>query len=673
MPSAPLPGVVAACAAKEAAMIYPTHRYNLNFDVCALCLSVFLFALYIAKGRSLKERRVTLFLLLAACVGFSAGDELFTSLYRNGAMEMPHLTVTALTAATHLFHNSIAYILALYEIELLGISKGFSKIRYFLFSLPEIFLGVMILVPPLRSRFLFYYDDAGVYHGIHPGMYLVYYSVICVYALYCLSMLIRHRRVLTRREYILMLLIYAGFAASVIPAFISRYLRSTIFLQSLLVLGIYMVIENDAEAYDADTGLRSRFALWKETRGLFTAGYSSYVISVKVRDVDYYGINLGYRTMAALYRAVGTELRKLVTDKIHIYRTGTGSIAAALFNSYPEDAESFANLLMHRFEKAWMAGDTPVFLAVQVWISSIPDRIAKEEQLNAFIDSRYDENIPEGQLYYADEMKSAQRIAAVEIALKRALSADTLKVYYQPIYDTATGRVHSAEALSRMIDEELGFVSPEEFIHVAEQTGMIRELGEKVFEKVCAFLAQSDAVKLGLDFVEVNLSTVQCMDPDLADRFVAITRKYHVSPSAISLEITESSVVHDERKMAETISRLAAAGFTFALDDFGTGNANYTYVMKYPFSLIKIDKSFLWNAEKSGDAKAILLNMLELVKGIGRKAVVEGVETEAQRDFLIDQGVSYLQGYYYSKPVPQDQFLDFIGSFNAGPASADVS
>ena len=116
--------------------------------------------------------------------------------------------------------------------------------------------------------------------------------------------------------------------------------------------------------------------------------------------------------------------------------------------------------------------------------------------------------------------------------------------------------------------------------------------------------------------------------------------------------------------MQSLLSSLQKIGFSFSLDDFGTGNANFSYVMKYLFRLIKIDKSFLWGAEKDTSAKAILESMLELTRGIGRDAVVEGVETRAQRDYLVGKGVRYLQGYYYSRPIPEQDFLSFLQNFN---------
>lgn len=136
--------------------------------------------------------------------------------------------------------------------------------------------------------------------------------------------------------------------------------------------------------------------------------------------------------------------------------------------------------------------------------------------------------------------------------------------------------------------------------------------------------------------------------------------KYHVKPEHIILEITDSAVIRDKGRVDSIIHQLNNAGFEYASDDFRTGKSNYSYVHEFPFSIIEIDKSFLWAADKNSTDRAVLTNMLRLVKDLNLKNVVEGGETKEQRDKPIKDGVNYLQGYYYSKPVPQDQFISDI-------------
>ena len=215
----------------------------------------------------------------------------------------------------------------------------------------------------------------------------------------------------------------------------------------------------------------------------------------------------------------------------------------------------------------------------------------------------------------------------------------------------------------RLKDEELGMISPEEFIPVAEQTGMIAQIGDFVFTEVCRFLSSGAPQHAGLQFVEVNLSVVQCMDTQLPKRLVSIAESYGVLSSEINLEITESAMVYSMNTMRSVMEELTKEGFSFALDDFGTGRANLSYLQNFPFRIIKVDKSFLWAEGESEDNHVIFENMLSLIRGLRREAVAEGVETKEQRDMLISHGVEYLQGFYYSKPVPEQDFMKYLEEF----------
>ena len=261
------------------------------------------------------------------------------------------------------------------------------------------------------------------------------------------------------------------------------------------------------------------------------------------------------------------------------------------------------------------------------------------------------------------EAKERRRL--VERALYDALENDSIRIHYQPICDSKTGKIRSAEALVRLCDPNLGTVFPDEFIPIAEETGDIIWLGEYVFENACKFLSAGNALAHGLEYMEVNLSTIQCLDLDLANKFTAIADKYNISPSSITLEITETTEAYSEVGMRQVMTDLLAAGFSFALDDFGTGYANYSYIVNYPFKLIKIDKSFLWSINDKPENKIVFEAMLQLIDNLGKKTVVEGVETEEQQRLLTNKGVDYLQGYYYSKPIPENQFISYIKHHNA--------
>ena len=250
--------------------------------------------------------------------------------------------------------------------------------------------------------------------------------------------------------------------------------------------------------------------------------------------------------------------------------------------------------------------------------------------------------------------------AAVERAIRKCVNDRKFEVYYQPTYYLEGYRLHGAEALVRMHDEEIGFVSPEEFIPMAEQIGLIEQIDDFVLGEVCGFLASGVPAQRGMECINVNLSVIQCIRPGFFEHIVEIVDSYKVDHSLINFEITESVGAESYEKLAIVANQLKSAGFSLSMDDYGTGYSNMEGIFSLNFDIIKIDKSLLWSAEKKKRGYVILKNSVQMIHDLGRLVLVEGVETEAHIEMLRKLGVDFLQGYYFSKPVPKDDFLKVI-------------
>ena len=210
----------------------------------------------------------------------------------------------------------------------------------------------------------------------------------------------------------------------------------------------------------------------------------------------------------------------------------------------------------------------------------------------------------------------------------------------------------------RKRDNEL--LSPGLFIPIAEKNGQIVELGERIFEKVCDFLKNTDATNLGIHYIEVNLSVVQCESENLPNQLISIVNKYQISPSLINLEITETASIRARKILLETMKKLITYGFTFSLDDFGKGESNLMYVVEMPVSIIKLDYDMSKAFFNSSKAKQVVQAVLEMSHGMSLKVVAEGIETREELDQITAEGVDYIQGYYYSRPLPVMDFLRFL-------------
>lgn len=264
--------------------------------------------------------------------------------------------------------------------------------------------------------------------------------------------------------------------------------------------------------------------------------------------------------------------------------------------------------------------------------------------------------------------KSDESLVVCKV-LGRALKNNSLEIFYQPIYDNKEQRFHSAEALIRCNDPEHGFVSPELLITVAEHYGYIDQITDLVYEKVCKFIAKNKVQDYGIDFIEVNLSPENLKQKDIAEKFTKIRERYGVPASMINLEITETTRIRDSVAVNNALISIINTGIELTIDDYGTGHATTTYLIEIPASIVKIDKYILWAAMKDESAMYILKSTIDMLSGLKKKVVIEGVESKEMVDLLTDINCEmFYQGFYYSKPISGHHFIKFLKKLNCKSA-----
>ncbi|WP_417797476.1 EAL and GGDEF domain-containing protein [Terasakiella pusilla] len=269
-------------------------------------------------------------------------------------------------------------------------------------------------------------------------------------------------------------------------------------------------------------------------------------------------------------------------------------------------------------------------------------------------------------MFFTKDMNvRAQERLLLETKLRKALDRDEFELYYQPKVDLTSGKIYGAEALIRWVIPDMGLIGPDKFIPIAEETGLIVPIGDWVFKTACAQLKKWQDAGLAIENVAVNLSGRQFAKPDLAHELISIVREYDLSPESLEIEITESFIASSESGAVDALTLLSNTGIKLSLDDFGTGYSSLNYLHRFPLDIMKIDRSFLMpigeenENRKSGNlARAVIA----IAKSMDLKIVGEGVETEKQLAFLCENGCDYMQGYYFSKPVPADEFEKLLRS-----------
>ena len=274
--------------------------------------------------------------------------------------------------------------------------------------------------------------------------------------------------------------------------------------------------------------------------------------------------------------------------------------------------------------------------------------------------SRAAQNIEADFLFYSEEMNQrAKEHLRLESELRQSIVSDELLLYYQPKVSLRSGRIVGAEALLRWRHPVRGLVSPGVFIPVAEETGLILDLGTWVLEQACRQIRDWREDNLIVPSIAVNLSARQ-FDSQLPQRIAAVLERYGVQPDQINLEITESLLVRGTDNVIAIMNELVAMGMSLALDDFGTGYSSLAYLKKFPISTLKIDRSFVVGLPYEENDCAIARAIVTMAQQLRQEIVAEGVETAEQMIFLRDLGCDQLQGYLFSQPVPAAEFASML-------------
>lgn len=263
--------------------------------------------------------------------------------------------------------------------------------------------------------------------------------------------------------------------------------------------------------------------------------------------------------------------------------------------------------------------------------------------------------------FFSKKLNSeSRRKIELERDLRHAFDAGGLEVYYQPQFDLSDGNIYGAEALMRWKHDTRGFISPAEFIRLAEDSGMIGAMGRWVIDKACADMRTILDKGLHPGSMSINVSTRQLKDGGFPGDVLEVLNRYNIHPGYMQLEITETTVAENRDTAINILHTLRAAGVQIAIDDFGTGYSSLSYLQVLPFDLIKIDKSFIDLIGSGGSSENICRTIIRMAHELGKKAIAEGVEHRAQAEFLLENHCDFVQGFYYSHPLPQQEFFSFI-------------
>lgn len=516
---------------------------------------------------------------------------------------------------------------------------------------------VLIYALPIE----FYSDEAtGVLYSTGPSDYATYGFAFAT-VVFVTVRLVKDKAKISRTKRTAVMTWLGVWILAALIQFFNPKLLLVGFASSVGMLVLYLRLENPGFNIDRETGLFNHEAFMQYTCELYGMNKKFSVLGIIITPGSFRALrsDIEGEIIAEAVRYLST-----MTDMI-VFRNSSNEILLL----YPdrETAENGIKTIRKRFEKGW--GKNGGILVSPNWVyvpnSMVADNAEEMLYLMRYVGHDSGE-LPENRFYEVTSELAAQlRLEKdTEQLIMDAITNDRVEVWFQPIFSTEDHRFTSAEALVRIRKDDGKLVPPGLFIEIAEHNGMILQIGEIVFRKVCRFISETKIQQYGVKYIEVNLSVVQCAYNELAKDYIRIMEENGVAPELINLEITESASMNARKTLLDNMKRLIDYGVTFSLDDFGTGQSNLNYIIDMPVEIVKFDKDMTNAYFENGKAKYIMDAAMNMIRGLDLKIVSEGIETAEQFYTMENLGINYIQGYYFSKPLPADEFLEFIKKSN---------
>ncbi|HEY9857676.1 MAG TPA: bifunctional diguanylate cyclase/phosphodiesterase [Stenomitos sp.] len=419
---------------------------------------------------------------------------------------------------------------------------------------------------------------------------------------------------------------------------------------------------------DALTGLSNRVRFDDRLAiALATARRYERLLAVMYLNLDRFKVvndSLGLSQGDRLLAAVAERLASSVRDADTVARIGGDEFCILLTEvAEPQAVLKVVQRIREAFARPFSLPGQEVFITVSIGVSLFPGDGTEANDLVRHANAamvRAKEQRDHFQFYTSSLRSDPQAQFALESHLRKALEREEFRLFYQPQVDLRTGRLMGAEALIRWIHPELGQVPPLKFIPLAEETGLILPISEWVLKTACQQAVAWQEAGLPPIRMGVNLSGRQLKQPNFIVAAARLMTEAGIAPEYLDFELTESILMEQGGVTAETLEMLRRMGIHLSIDDFGTGYSSLSYLKRFPISSLKIDRSFIRDMGTSPEDEAIVKAILAMAHSLQLSVVAEGVENQAQLDFLTEHGCEVMQGYLVSPPVPSEEFVRFL-------------
>ncbi|MBQ9200352.1 MAG: EAL domain-containing protein [Lachnospiraceae bacterium] len=550
-----------------------------------------------------------------------------------------------------------------------------NKVFHWAFAIPFMINILVVLANPINHMLFILTRENGVLVYHRRPLISVFYIVAAYYMFISVIYIMKTMSMIGRAKTVALLAIFPCNIIALFIQFIAPANSVEMFAMSISSFLVTVTVLRAEELVDPGIGSRTFPSFHEDIKRYYRSDKDVSVIMMKIKNdepiVTLFGSTIHRELIKEVISRIKTNYAELITHTkviMNIYYLYYGNFAV-VFDNYEHKDENLIRQktenLLNELNDNFVMNDNRMNLDMCMCYMKIPGDIPDINDFESFIDS-FEKTISSKELVFFSDIAPERKFQLqldIDKIIKKAIDKSSFEMYYQPIYSLKEKRFTSAEALIRLKDEEVGFVSPGLFIPAAEKNGAIHSIGDFVIDDVFKFISDNKIENYGLNYIEINLSTIQCLQNKLPEHIDEKIKEYNISKNNINFEVTETGRDYVRDIIYDTIYRIHDMNLALSLDDYGTGYSNLQKIVALPFKIIKIDKSLVDNMN-DGRMRDVIKQTVTMLKKIGAEIVVEGVESKEASDWFEEIGCDFIQGYYYAKPMPKQEFLKFIRQHN---------
>lgn len=540
-----------------------------------------------------------------------------------------------------------------------------TKERIMLFA-PFVFIEILVFTNPL-TNLIFTVED--MVYTREKGMIFIY-IIAFYYFLAIVGYIFKNHTSYSRSVIVAICTLVGIMTAAAAVQFFFPLQKVENFALALCALAVLLVIQNPVSVIDTEYGIFNKNSLVSMLKYDFERKKKFYMMTIVINNFEHYSKSLGNEFITNAVKQITKVLFEIGAQKIYSVSPG---VLCVEFPSFSEINRKVSKLC-EIFDRPWYCGTNSAMLPIRICVIECPEDVNDTTTLINII-SWFENNKESEKILYFSEVdnKNLVRASAIKSAVKKIVETGKFEISYRPVYSFDDDNISYVESELYITDEVIGVISDAEFSAVAEKSGDMAKIGEAAFEKICHFIDSGGLEENGFHHVEVPFSVVQCVQNNMAEKYLSVLEKHGIDPSKICFKISE--IVTDELHVIieDYLNNLHEKGFLFCFNNFGAGKSEISSIYNLPFSYVKIADSVISAALSNGKAAIMLESTLSLMMELGIKTIAGGVDGENSFRMLSNMNCQYAEGEYISGSFDKKSLTEFVKSFESPMAKGGIS